>query len=291
MGHAAKRTLRIAGSLGMVTLLIAAFGCKKKDRLTTPNYLFTITPPAAQVVRANTKTLTAQKISPAGTTSVSPTWTVSDSAVGVLNTYIGPSVQFTANALGDVVVSATLDGEVATTQIAVVAFAPSSSVFEVYVDQGLPSGSDVVSDIDTNLASLQEISTGYTPEGILYQRGVATAPGGFWGVTLDDNNAGLTRDLSSFTGGTLKLAIRLSRALTGGESVRVNIEDAGTTAIFTIGPAQGFQSSSVAWQEISIPLSNYFSTVDETRIKVPFAVAVLVSSNLTFDVDAVRWER
>jgi hypothetical protein len=70
------------------------------------------------------------------------------------------------------------------------------------------------------------------------------------------------------------------------------VDAPGSTASVTLSSSEGFDRSSTDWQEISIPLSSYFSGVDETQIKVPFAiVATALSSALTYDVDAVRWDK
>jgi hypothetical protein len=272
--------------------MIFLSSCHKEDRLAASTFDFRITPPAAQVVRNNTLTLTARGNSGGGSFSVSPTWSVSDEALGSLSTSIGSSVEFQALALGDVTVTATYDGIQTTSQIAIVTYIPNSNTFDVYNDDGLPSGAGLDSDIFTSGGlSLAEISTGYTPEGVKYQRATNAPDDAFWGVTLDDANMGLTQNLSSFSGGTLKFALRLGRTLGAGESIRIDIQDTGFTGNFSlVSGSNGYSRLDTNWQEISIPISS-FAGVNLSQIKVPFAVVLpILTSTLTFDVDAVRWE-
>lgn len=274
----------------------ALIGCKKKERLTASTYTFKISPSASTVVKNNTLTLTAKGLSSAGDISVNPTWSCTGACTATdLSTTFGSAITFTASTLGDAVVTAVFDGQTATSQIAVVTYISNANTYDVYRDLGLPSGSNVLSDIFVGGGlSLNELSTGYTPEGTKYERASSVLTGAFWGVTLDKNNTGLKQDLSTFSGGHLKFALRLvDRIIGAGETLRIDVVDSpGSTASVTLSSTYGFDRTSTDWQEISIPLSLYFPGVDETQIKVPFAlVATAIPSTLTVDVDAVRWDK
>jgi hypothetical protein len=281
--------------VGLVGLLVC-IGCKKKERLTSSTFSFQISPPAASVLKTSSGiTLTAKARSTDGSMDVNPTWSVSPETVGTLSSSIGSVVTFQPVGLGDAIVTATFEGASATAQLAVVTYQPTSNTFDVYNDNGLPSGSDVASDIFTSGGSfLSELSSGYTPEGTKYQRASGVSTGNFWGVTLDKNSAGKSKDLSAFSAGSLKFALRLvNRTLANTESIRLDVTDASnTTKSFTLASgSNGYNRLSTDWQEISIPLSNY-AGADFAHIKVPFAVVVLgLSSSLTFDIDAIRWEK
>lgn len=134
--------------------------------------------------------------------------------------------------------------------------------------------------------------SGGAPEGSKYMRASNAVPGSFWGVTLDRNNKGNSKDLSSFSGGKLTFQIRVDRALGIAERLLVNVTDsAGKTQSIQISDAEGFDINKPnVWQAISIPLSGY--AVDKTKIKVPFAIAVDSPAGtpaLTIDIDIVQW--
>ena len=285
----------LLGLIGFPLFLGGISACKKKDRLTNSTYSFSITPPASSVVKTESLTLTATGVSPSGTVEVDPSWTLSNNSLATLTPSIGRSVVFQPTALGDVVVTATFDGQTATSQIAIVTYKPSSNTFDVYNDNGLPSETGILSDIfvDGGL-DIQEISSGYTPEGIRYQR-TANALAGDWGITLDKApSAARSKDLSTFSAGQLKFSLRLGRQMLGGETFRIDIGDTGATRSFTMVRGTDFSGLSTDWQEISIPLatSGTYSLLDFAHIKVPFAVVpTALGSALTFDIDAIRWEK
>jgi len=274
--------------------IVLLSSCNKKDRLTASNFSFIVSPSALTVVKGDSATFQAKATSGSGSLETDPTWTLSGTTSNDLNTQIGSTVILTPSTLGDVVLTATFDGVLATAQVAVVTYIPSSSDFSVYNDDGLPTG-NVDSDIFVFPASgldLQELSSGYTPDGIKYQRASNFTSGQAWGVTLDSLGAGKSKDLSSFSSGNLKFSIRLvNRSVGVSETININIEDiAGPADKEALGSTFGFNRLSLRWQEISIPLSLYGS-INLTLVKVPFAVEILsVSSALSFDIDAVRWE-
>lgn len=279
--------------LVLVLLFSPMTACKKKERLSVSTFNFSITPPAATVVKNNSLTLTASGNSSVGPVEVSPTWTVSDESVGTLNTSIGHVVTFQANGLGDVTISALSDGIVAISQLAVVTYQPSANTFDVYNDDGLPSEAGITADIFTNANFLSELSSGYTPEGINYQRASNASTGNTWGVTLDDNSLGQSKDLSTFASGTLRFALRLARALESSEQIIVELTDAANVVnSFTLASgSNGYNRLGTGWQEISIPITS-FSTINKSQVKVPFAARVnALGTSLTYDMDAVRWEK
>ena len=285
--------------MGSILMIFGVIGCKKKDRLTTSSVIFSITPPAATVVKGNTQTLSATANAGGGASPVTAEWAVSSSD-GSLNTSVGSSVVFTGNALGDVTVTATFDGSVATSQIAIVTFMPGSQTYDVYSDDGFPITNGVAADVETNASAnpspgdfaLNELSTGYTPEGNNYMRAENAAGLSRWSVDLAIGQAGLTTDLSSFS--TLRFSIRLERDLGPADFINIEIQDnASATQAVRSDSWVGFTSTgNVDWQEVSIPASSFFGGVDETQIRVPFRASKEpgVAAALTFDIDAVRWE-
>ena len=272
--------------------LTAGVGCKKKDRLTASTFQFSITPPAATVVKGHSLILTARS---SNGVDLNPNWSLSSATLGTLNTSLGPQVILQTQGLGDLTVTAADRDLITTAQIAIVTHNPTSTpstLFDVYNDNGLPDGnSDIFKSIVPPFA-IATSNAGYAAEGLTYLRATSASTGDFWLVTLDKNSTGIERNLSSFSAGSLKFALRLGRVMSGTESIRIDIQDNATTrSFFLISGSNGFSRFSVDWQEISIPISG-FGGVNLARIKVPFAiVTALLSSTLTFDVDAVRWDR
>ncbi len=274
-------------------------GCKHKDRLTSNYFNFTITPPAAQLLKGQAITLTA---STGGSADIQPNWEVTPITAGAFSPAVGRAVVFTPAILGDATVFATYDGVQARSQIAVVAYISTATVpnrFDVYTDNGLPTtfgGASFGPDIFVGgTMTLSEPNTGYTTEGLKYLHGTGFT-GGFWGVALDTHLTGAKANLASFSFGNLKFSIRLARTLTISEDIRIAIDDTiglpgndGGVVLSSIG---SFSKLSTDWQDISIPVATFSPTQDLSQIKVPFAIALQnMGSSLTFDVDAVRWEK
>jgi len=275
------------------------FGCKKKDRLTASTFTFGVTPPAAAVLTGGTVTLTAVTNNPADVT-----WTVSPSTAGSLNTSAGPSVVFTgASEVGNAVVFATLGDTVARVDIGVVSYIPSpnsSTVFDVYTDNGLPPP-PFDSDIDTNMSTnLRELSDSDAPEGFKYLHALNASTLNFWDVTLDDGGNTLHKDLTGFT--SLKFFIRLDEPLTvaSGEHLKVQVRDNNNRlaeSLSNSGDWQGFDPLLVGgWQQVTInrtDFNNVTLATNYTIIEVPFIITpgnLSVLNTLTFDIDAVRWQ-
>jgi hypothetical protein len=269
--------------LGFVMAFLFVSGCKKKDRLTASTFRFSVTPPAASVLKNGSVPLIARGSSPSGNVDVNPTWTLSPTSIGTLTPNIGNAVVFTGSALGDATITATYDGMAATSHIAVVAFISTPTVFEVYTDRGLPSGADLF----FGGLTVTQSQSGYTPEGIKYFHTDNTSSG-FWEITLDPGNTGISKDLSSYS--ALKFDLRLGRALAFGESLAVQVQDTSSTKSHTLASGDGdYNALNTGWQEISIPLSA-FSGLDSMHIKIPFIIVVqTVLTPLSFDVDAIRW--
>lgn len=286
-----KRLNKMPG-LGLAIVFIPLFlscGCKKKERLSTSTFNFSISPPAATVLKTGSITLTAHGSSAAGPVDVNPTWEVSSALIGSLNTSLGTTVVFQPSALGDVTITATYDGLAATSQLAIVTYIPSASTFNVYNDNGLPSGSGINSDIFDASSLLTELSSGYTPDGSKYMRAANASTGNFWGVTLDKLSTGNNADLHAYS--SLKFSLRFPSPLASGENFRLDITDLSVTRSYTMVRGVDYSGSSVDWQEISLPLSNWPSGLDFTHIKVPFSImAVSIASTIAFDCDAIRWE-
>ena len=133
--------------------------------------------------------------------------------------------------------------------------------------------------------------TGGAAEGSKFLRAVA-GPGGFWGITVDKNNPANGIDLSSFASGSLKLAVRVDRALTPADAIVINVTGAGMSPVsVALDSSIGFNPSSAGtWQDVSIPLSR-FSGVNLSKVNAPFAVAINSPSgtpSVTIDIDNVR---
>ncbi len=274
-------------------MAVILFCCHKKDRLSSSTFNFTVTPASSQVLKTDSVTLVAQGDSPNGTVDVSPTWTVSPESRGTLNTSVGKTVVFQPAELGDVVISATYDGVVATSQIAIVTYVPSGNTFDVYNDAGLPSGSGINSEIFTSRSFLAEQSSGYTPEGLKYQRASETSTNDFWGVTVDKANVGLRKNLSAFSSGSLKFALRLNRVMDIGESLQIDLTGPGAAVSKTlVSGSDGFNRLNTDWQEISLSIPTYFPGLDTSQMKNLFAIKTTgANTPLTYDVDAIRWEK
>lgn len=291
-----RHSVRVALAAALAALAMA--GCKHKDRLTSNYFNFTITPPAATVLNGAAVTLTANT---GGSADIQPTWEVTPTTAGSFNPAVGRQVIFTPAVLGDAVIVATLDGVQARSQLAVVAYISTTTIpnlFDVYTDQGLPThfgSAQFGPDIFVGGLTLSELSTGYTTEGIKYLHAVGFT-NDFWGVALDTHRAGAKANLASFSFGTLKFSIRLARNMGISEDLRIAIDDTiglpgqdGGVLLSTIG---SFSKLSTDWQEVSIPIASFSPTQDLSQIKVPFAIALQnMGSSLTFDVDAVRWEK
>ncbi|MCB4756050.1 MAG: hypothetical protein LHV69_03305 [Elusimicrobia bacterium] len=277
---------------GICVVFLLFFGCHKKDRLSENTYTLAIDPPAVAVVKEGSQTFTARAVSAAGNFNVSPTWSVSPPAMDFLSSHIGNPVIFQPTELGDAVITATFEGTQANAQVAVVTYQPNSNTFDVYTDL-LPTGADIDSDIFlfSGNITVTEMTSGYTPQGVKYQRAVPSISGAFWGVTLDKVALGKSKNLQEFSSGSLEFSIRLSRQLTT-DGVNIFINNiAGSTGTVVLASSHNFLNTvSDDWQEVSIPISEF--AIDTSFIKVPFGIKIdpLVSS-LTFDVDAVRWQK
>ena len=266
-------------------------GCKKKERLSASTFRLTVTPPASQVLKTSSLTLTARGNNRGVSVDVNPTWTVSPPTVGTVTPEVGDTVVFQPATLGDVVITATNGDSIATSQVAVVTYIPIPAAFGVYSDNGLPLGVGVDSDIFVGGLTLSEMSTGgYTPEGIKFMRASNAASGNFWLVTIDKMNVGNNKDLSSYS--NLKFALRLGRVVAPSptEVLAIRIQSTSCTQTYQlVSGSDGFNRTNTDWQEISIPISN-FSGLNSAHVNVPFNFVILTAaSSLTFDVDAVRW--
>ena len=296
-----RRSFGWMARVGALAALAALPACHRKNRLTNNYFTFSITPPAATVVKNSPLTLTANT----GGVDVNPTWEITPQSAGSLVPAVGRTVVFTPTALGDVQIFATVDGTQAKSQIAVVTYipptavsstAPTTNVYSVYSDQGIPVSSLLGTDIFASTGlDLQELSTGYTPEGIKYERTTGATNGAFWGVAYDIKKSGARVDLSAYSAGTLKFSLRLGRTMGPTEKIEIHIDDDGTGG--SPGKVDNIATDfmnelSTDWQEISIPISSFAPAQTLSTIDVPFAIVVVnVSSPLTFDVDAVRWEK
>lgn len=287
---------RLAGMtvvVGMTILLLTQIGCERKDRLGASTFTFVVTPPASSVVLNDTQTFTINS-----SVSAPAVWSVTPSNVGSLNTNVGSAVIFTGEEYGDATITVVMGGATTISQVTVVSsFSPGgSNQFDVYTDAGLPSGDNYQGDIFKSGINPFEgdASTGYTIEGEKFQRTEGVNGNGHWGVTVDKNGVNASVDLLGYTGGNLVFWIRLNRVISAIEDIRVRIEDLGGPSpnvdITTFG---GLNKASTDWQEISVSVSN-FTGMSLNQVKVPFIIDVFNISaitDLTFDVDAVRWEK
>ncbi len=275
----------------LLPLFIGLSGCEKKDRLSADTFQFSINPPTHAVVQGTQHTFTA--VSSIGG---SPTWSVVPSTTGSLNTSVGTSVVFTGDNYGDAKIYATMEGVTAEAQVSVVSLiAGNASKFDIYTDEGLPSGTNYDSSLFGTLTGfMSEVDLGseWAPEGVKIQRTNLTVAGSrYWGISLDNSNTKAPINLSAFSSGKLKFAIRLNRALGFGETIDIKIESDSANASVTLGGGHGFTSTNTEWQEISIDLSGF--AINFTQVKVPFTIllnSVDVPLPFIVDIDAIRWE-
>jgi hypothetical protein len=271
---------------------VLASGCQKKDRLSGGEASFSITPPAATALRNSPVTLTARG---GGSTEIVAVWEVSPSTMGTISPAVGQTVEFNPSSLGDATVIATYGGVQATAHIAVVTYIPNSNTFDVYTDSLIPNDSTEFSSglqlFTGGGMTVEERSDGYTTQGVDYQR----ATGGtnaFWGIALDRNDVGLSKNLSTFSSGNLKFSIRFPTALGATQDVRIDIRDASVTDSVTLNGTHGLNRLSTEWQEISIPIIQFGGGANLATIENPFAVLLQnITTSLTFDIDAIRWEK
>lgn len=278
-------------------VLIGLFAsCEKRERLTYSTFPFRISPSAKALLPTETVTLTAQG------GNVNTEWSVSASSVGTIAPTVGATVVFTAVALGDARITATVNGAEARAQVAVVNYIPDpndNSVFNVYNDAGLPPAPTFNSDIDLNGLTLTEMME-YPPEGSKFLQALSTGTGGFWGVTLDDGGSTITVDLTAFT--ALRFWIRLNEDVSG-NALRVEFKDNSVpprTRTSLSGSVNwtglGFDPTLTGeWQEVRILRAAFGGDVTtvQSSIEVPFNIVqnnLNGGQNLTFDIDAVRWE-
>jgi len=295
MGQNKKLTKKIMANAGLLLLgLLVFMGCEKKERLTGNSFSFEITPPAVTVIKNQAQTFTARVVAPSGAASgTNPSWSVIPSTMDFLNTHIGGSVSFTPTALGDAVLVATYDGMEARSSVAVQVYKPDTTTFDVYTDV-LPTGAGITADIFTSVGLvLSDSNSDYCPQGSKYQHTTNAISGNFWGVTLDKNNTSQFLDLSDFSGGSLKFSIRLNRVLSGGETIIVNMWDLGFEGQITLTDQAQFSGTSRNWQDISLSLLSFQpNPIDFRQVKVPFAIETLtVFTPLSFDIDAIRWQK
>ncbi len=271
----------IVGFAVITTLLPA---CKKKEKLTNSTYNFSISPAASAVAKGETLTLRAR-----GAGELNPTWSVSASTLGTVSPEVGPVVVFTPNAttsvLGDLVITAIFDGQMATSQIAVVTYKPNSNTFDVYTDQ-LPSGVSATINLTGGITLTEPIS-GYTPQGTKFLRMNGMDVGQNLQVIMSAQN------LSDFAaGGTLKFAMRLGQAIPGvAETFQIDLIGGGTQSYDLIRNTD-FSPSNLDWQEISISLPANFGGLDYSQVTSPFTIIGQgLSGPIQLDIDAVRWEK
>jgi hypothetical protein len=281
---------------GVIAMVMGMGACKKKDRLAQDTYAFRISPPAKKMLITDVSTFTLVAASASGSIATDPTWIVNPgNTTAPLNTSVGNVVLFTPPSFGDFTITATFDGRTASAQVDVVPFIIATTAFSVYTDAGLPpvsvgADSDVFTASGLNLTELT--ATSYTPEGEKFFRTTNAPDDFFWGITVDDDLSGNNQNLSAFGGGTLKFSIRLLRAMTAPETLRVDIVDGSSVTDSVLSSAwTGFDKTTVdEWQQVSIPISSFLST-NKSQIRVPFSiVGPALASSLSFDIDAVRWE-
>lgn len=289
----AKKVLNSVSFFSVALLFTALMSCNKKDRLSTSTAQFSISPPAATLLKSETLTLSAQLSLPnGGTLAQVADWSISGTCVDVnnLNTTLGEAVIFSApsaaNELCDATITATAGGMSSNAQIAIVSYRPqtASNIYNVYSDAlGIPANT-------VGLVFGQEGSTiagstvGYAPEGIEYLHLVALVNGGQVFITLSS-----AENLSAFNAGSLKFSIRFE---TAEGSFFVRVTDTSDRSV-TLGPSHGFSNSSLfngVWQEVSINISEFIGAgLNTSAVNKPFLIRK--SDAGAYDIDAIRWER
>ena len=147
-------------------------------------------------------------------------------------------------------------------------------VYRVYRDEGIPSGSDIIT-----WAGEEETTTfegnyvdDEAPEGVKCFQTVGTSWAG-WGVSITNG----TVDLRNYSNGYLRFWAKSTTSL--------KVEMEGPTG--TKG-TEYIPSTSGAWQEFILPISD-FSAVSLSQMVAPFLVTA--EAGTTFCIDDVRWVR
>lgn len=287
-------------------LLFTIFsGCSKKSRLTNSTLVLRISPASVSMVAGSTQTFTAFGRTPASDNpDINPEWSLSPESLGTLNSLKGKSVVFTAGSSPGSGKIIAREGDVRADATITVGSGGSGggTTLTFYSDSGLINifGTPDIFTWQKNIplqTSIEQSDGGGPPgDSTKYQR-IGDDDSEWFGAGIVINKVGgnaTPTNLSSYSSGnSLKFYIRLGRALSGAENIKIEIEYGDSTpgdkATVNLGPGNGFNSASTSWQEITIPLTS-FSGVDYTKILLPFEItAENLTSALTFDWDYVRW--
>jgi hypothetical protein len=314
-----RTKLFILGSLSALSLVLGLGACKKDSGsgsgsgqnsvpAPAPTSGLVISPPQADVGFSQPTTLSATLDG----SPVAVDWSVSNSSMGTVSPTHGTQCVFTPKTAGHADITASVNGQTATCHLVILqpgqtptptpvpSGTPTATPTPVptfpqnlnlYNDQGGILGNPNVLLFTGGGLTIDEKSGG-AAEGSKYLESV-TPTGGFWGISLDKNNQGLSANASSLAGGALRFSIRLARNLNTAEVLHINLSDKSQkTFSVSVGKDPSCSGDvSGQWQELVIPISLY-PGVDLSHLTVPFAIADASPSGsprLTFDIDNVRW--
>lgn len=273
---------------------------------TTGNGTITISTTSVSLSTGTAVSLSAVCTNSSGTVvSATPQWSVSPTTLGTFSPTTGSPVTFTATSLtsgvGSGTISAACSGfnsDSSAVSVTSNTVSVGATAINVYSDTGLISLAPHVPDIYTwgsGGSGLTPIAgggvTGDTINYLSDPSGSQTYTG--WGVVIDKNNASYGADFSAYASGHILFYLRTDRALTGSESVEINVEGLSgqKSPNITIGPGYGWDSTNSSWQLVTVPVSDV-TGVTLTSVRLPFEITVINlsgSSPVTMDVDYVRW--
>ena len=291
-----------------ITLVTLASCTTKKDRLAADTLTIAIDPSSFSVSTGTAKTLTAICRSPkSDDVNISPDWTV-DPVIGTLSSASGKTTEFTAGAsVGTAKIRASYSGITAVSDVSIT----SSAVIPIVISQGygIYSETFIVTMLKFDTANPPDTDGGCmgSYDGVVGNVGSANGAneftegivglkcsavgtsGGIWiqfgsdSATGYGTDAKVQKDLSVYTGGTLKFDIRTTAEVTIG--MEYGALGTPTKPAFTL-TSLGYLTDD-SWQQVSILLSSF--TSDLTAVQVP--VSFFAAAGTVFYIDNVRLEK
>jgi hypothetical protein len=180
--------------------------------------------------------------------------------------------------------------------LAVPAASPAlADSFLVYTDGGIPAGSDIWTWCDAGQpCDMRELQECGTPEGMGNLRTNTNIWAG-WGVFLhiDQFNQPQPENLSAYANGSMRFWVRTAYDMKVEFQCKVN----GATQTKTRRLTQHGWNGTNTWQEITIPISSFFSPqpVDTNCLGAVVSPFMSTIENLpffnTFRIDNVRWHK
>jgi len=167
--------------------------------------------------------------------------------------------------------------------------------FLVYSEGGIPAGADIFTWCDAgqpcDIAEIQECAS---PDGSHNLRTNTNIWAG-WGVFLNVGGTGTPQpqDLSAFLGGEIRFSVKTPKDL----KVEFQCKPSGSTITKTSFISRNGWNGANTWQEIAIPLTDFFAPnpVDVNCLRTVVSPFMSTIENLpffnTFRVDNIRWRK